>query len=61
MERPGTDLWEKSYKEDMRKWIRWHVENTKIDDGREFMIWFMKMSKGRVNPQVVQEVWNESK
>lgn len=57
MEKPSTALWDKSYQQDMRDWVEWHVGHTEIDNLPDFMKWFMKMSKGLLNPQWVKESW----
>jgi hypothetical protein len=61
MNRPDTPLWDKNFKRDMCEWVRFHVAETEIDNQEDFMRWFMKFSKGRISPQIVKEVWNESK
>lgn len=59
MKRPSTDLWEKSYRQDMQDWVEWHINNTQIDNLNDFMRWFMQYSKGRMNPQTIINAWNE--
>lgn len=58
MERPETDLWEKSYRQDMLDWCEWNVRNTMIDNLPEFMRWFMRQERGKMNPQYIKDAWN---
>lgn len=58
MERPIVDMWEKDYAEKHKQWVIWHVNNTEIDNKKDFVRWFMQYSKGRVNPQTVIEAWD---
>jgi hypothetical protein len=60
MERPETDLWEKSYRQDMLDWCTWNVRNTKIDNLPEFMRWFMQQERGKMNPQYIIDAWQET-
>lgn len=59
MERPSTNLWEKTYRSDMLEWCRWNVHNTTIDNLPEFMRWFMQQERGKMNPQNIIDTWNE--
>lgn len=61
MKRPTTDLWEKTYREDMKAWCRWNIEQSPIDNLQEFMRSFMQSERGRVNPQTIIDAWNEVK
>ena len=58
MERPTTDLWEKSYRQDMLDWCTWNVMNTTIDNLPKFMRWFMRQENGKMNPQYIKDAWN---
>lgn len=57
MEKPDVCLWHKDYSERMSEWVVWHIEHTDIDNLPDFMRWFMKMSRGLINPQLVKEAW----
>jgi len=59
MERPQTDLWEKSYRQDMLDWCEWNVSNTEIDNLPEFMRWFMQKENGKMNPQSIIQAWEK--
>lgn len=53
MNKPDVDLWDKEYPIKMREWVDWHVEHTEIDNLQEFM----QMAKGRINPQHINDSW----
>lgn len=57
MERPSTNLWEKTYRQDMLAWCQWNVDNTTIDNLPEFMRWFMQQERGKMNPQNIIDAW----
>lgn len=59
MNRPTTDLWEKTFRQDMRDWVKWHAERTEIDNKKDFVRWFMQYSQGKMNPQTVMEAWDD--
>jgi len=61
MEKPDVAMWDKEFPARMKEWVRWHVERTELDNLDEFMRFFMRYSKGHMNPKVIEEVWNESK
>lgn len=61
MKKPDVAMWDKQFSVKMREWVVWHVEHTEIDNLDEFMRFFMCYSKGHMNPQIIKEVWNESK
>lgn len=61
MDKPDVDLWEKDFLPKMKEWVIWHVEHTELDNLKEFMGFFMKMSRGKMNPKTIEEAWNESK
>lgn len=61
MKRPNVALWDKTYSEQMSRWVDWHVANTTVDNLEEFMRGFMQFSRGQVNPQLIKDAWNESK
>lgn len=59
MNRPKTDLWEKSYRQDMQEWVEWHITHTAIDNLSDFMQMFMRYSNGRMNPQTIIDAWEK--
>lgn len=61
MEKPDVAMWDKEFPARMKEWVRWYVERTELDNLDEFMRFFMRYSKGHMNPKVIEEVWNESK
>lgn len=60
MKKPDVGMWDREYPVKMREWVCWHVEHTDIDNLDEFMRFFMRYSKGQINPQTVKEVWKEN-
>ena len=61
MEKPDVAIWEKDHQSKMREWVVWHVEHTEIDNLKDFMRWFMQMSRGMMNPKTIEEAWNQIK
>lgn len=61
MKRPTTALWEKTYREDMKAWCRYNIEQSPIDNLQEFMRSFMQSERGRMSPQTIIDAWNEIK
>lgn len=59
MDRPMVALWDKNYRVEMDKWVRWHVENSDIDSLEDFMRGFMRFTRGTINPQTIKDVWRE--
>lgn len=61
MDKPDVDLWEKDFLPKMKEWVIWHVEHTELDNLKDFMRWFMQMSRGMMNPKTIEEAWNQIK
>lgn len=59
MKRPTTGLWEKSYRDDMKAWCRYNIEQSCVDNLQSFMRSFMQSERGRMNPQTIIDTWNE--